>query len=402
MTTLSFRSILLIVAVVLFPCNSRAEDRSSLSFIGATAWHKDGYSGRGITIAILDNGFRGYREHLGKTLPNQIPTRSFRIDGNLEAKDSQHGLLCAEIVHSIAPNAQLLIANWEPDRPEAFLEAVRWCREQGASIITCSIVMPGWSDGQGGGAIHRRLRAILGDALFVASAGNLAQRHWSGDFHDDGQKMHQWKPGRAENVIQPWGTQPVSVEVTGKGPSTYRISVLDENDRQVGTPQSLPCREANGSTLRFQPQYGRAYRVKLERMNGATGNFRLLVLGADLEIATDNCCPVFPGDGPEVIAVGAISSGGNRLHARSTAREAMAKPECVALVPFPCASRATPFGGTSAAAPQAAGMAALLWSRDRNAKGSEIRQRLLKDCADRDSPGSRLDAGIRLLKLPKP
>ena len=79
-------------------------------------------------VAILDSGFRGYRAHLGKALPDTVLVQSFRADSNLEAKDSQHGILCGEVVHALAPEANLLFANWDPDKPEQFLQAARWAR----------------------------------------------------------------------------------------------------------------------------------------------------------------------------------------------------------------------------------------------------------------------------------
>src|SRR5437588_10264357 len=78
----------------------------------ADRWHADGYRGQGVTVAVLDSGFRGWRRHLGGALPERVETRSFRRDGDLEAKDSQHGILCAEVVHALAPDAKLLFANW--------------------------------------------------------------------------------------------------------------------------------------------------------------------------------------------------------------------------------------------------------------------------------------------------
>ena len=81
--------------------------------------------------AVLDSGFRGYCQYLGKALPARVTVHSFRDEGNLEARDSQHGILCAEVLHALAPEAELLLANWEPDRPDRFLAAVRWAREQG-------------------------------------------------------------------------------------------------------------------------------------------------------------------------------------------------------------------------------------------------------------------------------
>src|SRR5438552_2794477 len=95
-----------------------------LTRLGVDRWHQTGYRGRGVKIAILDTGFRGYRAHLDRALPAQVTPKSFRSDGNLEAKDSQHGILCAEVLHSLAPEAELLLANWEPDRSDQFLDAV--------------------------------------------------------------------------------------------------------------------------------------------------------------------------------------------------------------------------------------------------------------------------------------
>ena len=50
-----------------------------------------------------------------------------------------------------------------PDEPSAikFLEAVRWARCQGAQLVSCSCIMPNWSDGEGGGAVHEELARIL-------------------------------------------------------------------------------------------------------------------------------------------------------------------------------------------------------------------------------------------------
>src|ERR1700722_16505616 len=133
-----------------------------LDDMGVPAWHSKGWRGQGVKVAILDSGFRGYQTHLGEALPEHVTAQSFRIDGNLEAKDSQHGILCGEVVHAVAPEAELLFANWDPDQPNQFLDAVRWARRQGARVVTCSVIMPTWSDGEGGGDVHRALAEILG------------------------------------------------------------------------------------------------------------------------------------------------------------------------------------------------------------------------------------------------
>jgi hypothetical protein len=379
---------------------------SALARLGVDAWHARGFRGEGMTVAVLDSGFRGYRNHLGHELPQRVRIKSFRRDGNLEAKDDTHGLCCAETVHRLAPAVELVFANWEPDCPDAFLEAVRWCRQQGAAIITCSMIMPGWSDGHGGGDVHRQLEQALGNALFFASAGNLALRHWSGRFNGDGQSWHQWRSDSVANEIKPWGTQPVSVEVIGPPGSEYRLTVVDDRDTPAGMEQPLTAAGVHGSAIRFRPELGRAYRARVELASGPGGEFRLIALGAELEIATKDGCMVFPGDGRAILTVGAVSLDGNRLETSSLGDAGetrhVVKPDCVATVPFSSKVRGGPFGGTSAAAPQAAALAALLWSRERQARPGAIANRLRRNCTDLGPPGPDVETGFGRINLPAP
>src|SRR5262245_12264132 len=73
---------------------TRADAKQPWQFsqLGIDAWHTAGYRGKGVKVAVLDSGFRGWRDQLGKALPEHVTARSFRRDGNLEAKDSQHGI----------------------------------------------------------------------------------------------------------------------------------------------------------------------------------------------------------------------------------------------------------------------------------------------------------------------
>jgi hypothetical protein len=399
----SIRSTIFSALLLVGSANSAwAGEFSHLHLLGVDAWHAKGFKGQNTAVTVLDSGFRGYRVHLGKTLPRDIKTKSFRYDGDLEAKDSLHGILCAEVVHAIAPEAKILFANWEPDRPDTFLQAVKWAREQESQIITCSLVMPGWSDGSGSGEVHRSLSAQLRGAVFFASAGNLAQRHWSGPFHDDGKHGHLWKPRRTENLVLPWGSQPVSVEITYPEGSRYELTVRDAAGRSVARPRPLVVRDVHGSSVRFIPEPGRLYSAEIELIEGKGGSLRLVVLGGELEIATSGDCMVFPGDGEEVITLAAVSEEGNHNVYSSMGRKGShPKPDCAAPVPFPISSRTTPFGGTSAAAPQAAGIAALLWSRHPEATPESIRSMLLRHCVDIGEPGADTATGFGQIRLPK-
>jgi Subtilase family len=379
-----------------------------LALLGVDRWHAAGFRGKGIRVAVLDSGFRGYREHLGQALPERITVCSFRRDGDLEAKDSRHGILCGEVVHAIAPEAELLFANWEPDEPETFLSAVRWARQQGAQLITCSVIMPGWSDGQGGGGVHANLSRIMGDgtrpgdALGFAAAGNVAERHWSGAFHDDRRHFHQWEPGRTDNLLVPWGSLPVSVELTHPATAAYRVWVLDAADRSaVGQTCRLPANGVGGCAVRFQPAVGHRYVIRVEQVAGSMGELRLVVLGGALELHSAKGSVVFPADGSSMLAVGAVDRAGRRqTYSGCGGGSSLAlKPDCVAPAPFATAIRSVPFSGTSAAAPQAAGLAALLWSKHPHWTAAQVREALRKSCVDVGEPGPDFDTGYGLIHL---
>ncbi len=375
--------------------------------LGVSAWHASGWRGRGLTIAVLDSGFNGYRAHLGRALPRDVKTHSFRFDGNLEAKDSQHGILCAEVIHTLAPEAKLLLANWEPEHPDQFLYAVRWACREGARIISCSVIMPTWSDCEGHGRIHEELARLLGgDVLFFASAGNTALRHWSGPYEEGGAGYHVWRHtddgAQTDNPIAPWGSERVSVELCCPSGAGYELSVWDAtSEESIGRMRSVNARGSGHAVVGFFPESGHDYRVRVRRLRTESGRFHLVVLGGGLRYASSPGSIPFPGDGPEVLAVGAVDSTGRRLGYSSCGlkRGAM-KPDLVAAVPFPSGWRARPFAGTSAAAPQGAALAALVWSRhlDWNAR---LVGNALKDAARPCSPDSAAwERGHGMIRLP--
>jgi subtilisin family serine protease len=385
-----------------------AERVQHLARAGIDRWHAAGYRGQGVKVTVLDSGFQGYRAHLGKALPARVTTRSFRADGRMEAKDSQHGILCGEVVHALAPSAELLFANWDTNQPECFLDAVRWARRQGARVVSCSIIMPSWSDGEGNGPVHEALRQALGpgdqpgDLLCFACAGNTAQRHWGGPFHGGGDGFHRWQAGERDNRLTPWGDDRVSVELCCPPGAVYELGVRDETAgtdagcARVPAAEGRPC-----AVVHFHPRTGHDYRVRVRHLGGRAAPFHVVALGGGLQYATARGSIPFPGDGPEVIAVGAVDGSGGRVPYSSCGpNSARPKPDLVAVVPFPSLCRPRPFSGTSAAAPQAAALAALWWSRHSDWTANQVREALRAACRDLGPPGHDWETGHGLVRLP--
>lgn len=387
------------------PANQRER---LLARLGVERWHKAGFTGKGVKIAVLDTGFRGYRDHLGKALPPQVSARSFRPDGDLEAKSSQHGILCCEVVHTLAPEAEILVANWDTNNPETFLDAVRWAKREGARIITCSIIMPTWSDGEGGGAIHQKLAVLVGsgkssgDLLCFASAGNTAQRHWFGPFRGDRDGYHQWETGQTRNLLKPWQRGSMAVELYGQPGASYELVVIDsQTGAEVVRAASRQEGNSCAAVAQIQVRTPATYDVEVRLVDGRPGSFHMVALGGSLSRTTSSGSIPFPGDGAEVVAVAAVTSEEIRAPYSSCGPNSrQPKPDLAAPVPFPSQWRAKPFSGTSAAAPQAAALAALWWSRQPHQSASQVRSVLCRSALDLLQPGHDVETGFGLVHLP--
>jgi subtilisin family serine protease len=351
--------------------------------------------------------------YLGKGLPREVTARSFRDDGNLEARDSQHGILCAEVVHALAPEAEILLANWEPERPASFLEAARWAKERGARVLSCSVIMPSWSDGEGGGAFHEGLTRIVGDGsrsgavLCFASAGNTAQRHWHGKLRFNKDAYHQWRATDIDNPISPWSSERVSVELYGATSDGLEVMVLDSATGAVVARRRAQRPDASNAAahecvVRFQPRPGGRYqlRVRCDKPVSSPVTFHVVVLGGDLAIHTAGASIACPADGPNVLAVGAVGDSNQRLDYSACGPNSRSpKPDFVMEVPFPSVVRQRPFDGTSAAAPQAAALAALFWARYPNSTANQIKQALKRSARDLGPPGHDWETGYGRLRL---
>ena len=152
--------------------------------IHAQAWHSAGITGAGSKVAIIDVGFVGLAAaQTAGDVPVSVTTADFCSGGF--STGTSHGTAVTEIVHEIAPDAQLLLAC--VDSASQLAAAETWAIAQGAKIINHSV---GWfntarGDGQGESArptASSPTRQRTGS--WVNAAGNSAQQHWSGAFSD--------------------------------------------------------------------------------------------------------------------------------------------------------------------------------------------------------------------------
>jgi len=115
---------------------------------GALAYHSSGYEGQNTKVAIIDLGFIGLSAaQASGDLPSAVITKDFTGTG-VEA-DSDHGTGVAEIVHDMAPQAQLYLIKIED---EVDLENAKdYCILEGVDIVNHSVswVNTNFTDGTG-------------------------------------------------------------------------------------------------------------------------------------------------------------------------------------------------------------------------------------------------------------
>lgn len=104
--------------------------------IGAIEWNNIGFTGKGVKVGILDIGFQGYDSLLGTELPSSVVTKVMGSDSDFLS--TNHGTACTEIVHDVAPEAELFLVN-AGDMNVDFHDAVSWLQSQGVEIINSSI-----------------------------------------------------------------------------------------------------------------------------------------------------------------------------------------------------------------------------------------------------------------------
>jgi subtilisin family serine protease len=174
-------------------------DGEGVAASGAPEWHSRGFAGEGVKVAIIDAGFAGYTDRQASgDLPQELVTADF-CDGDL--LEERHGTAVAEVVHEMAPEAELylLCVGTEVDlaAAEAFAEA------QGVQIVSHSLAWFGPERGDGTGFIGGIVaRARAAGILWVNAAGNYGSTHWSGTFTStDGDLWHEWGQGDEVNSI---------------------------------------------------------------------------------------------------------------------------------------------------------------------------------------------------------
>jgi subtilisin family serine protease len=356
----------------------------------ASGWHAAGYTGKGVKVAVIDGGFGGLAKRQAE---GELPRSAKRVDlcssGSFDGPMAvEHGTAVAEIVHEMAPGAELHLIC--VDTLVGLSRAAAYARAKGIGIVNHSVSWFNTSrgDGSGGPATPDAIVAAASAAgiLWVNSAGNRGRQHWSGAFSDaDGDGWHEFAPGDEGNTIVlgkyeggcirlKWDEWPVSatdfdlhlVRVDTAAVEGRGGIVASSRNAQTGTqtPTEQLCFSNPGSKLPFA--------IEIVRVSGvASPRLDLFISpGPDFEHQVAEGSITEPASSPAALAVGAVCWLGDTFEdysSRGPTIDGRGKPDLVAPANVSSATyggfkacAGSGFAGTSAAAPHVAGAAALV------------------------------------------
>lgn len=353
---------------------------------GARSLLNAGHRGKGQRIAILDNGFSGFKSSLDA---GRLPQSTVYVPGRegTSTADTAHGTKLAEVVHGFSPESEILLIN--SNGYSNFIRAIDECIKRQVTMVLYAQVWEYGGNFDGGGFINREVsRATAAGILWINAAGNYGLATWEGSLQaivqdDRGLELpdvalvspavdyryirfHIPSPGSAKIVLA-WDD--FSDDKSYRTREDFDLVIEDASHREIAASRLIQDGEDHGldekysaharELIRTQLPQG-TYQARITVKNSGTitrlPKFRLSIdaFGAQVLDSRSANSIMIPADNPGVVTVGAWDTA-----VSATGRGALAlKPDIIAPSRLIFEDGQTVLGSSSAAAITAGTLAA--------------------------------------------
>jgi HYR domain/Subtilase family len=412
-------------------------------------------NGAGIKIGVLSDGVTNLAQSQASGDLGPVTV----LPG--QAGSGDEGTAMLEIVHDLAPGAQLYFATAFTSIT-SFAQNIRNLRAAGCDIIVDDVFYfaeTPFQDGQAssvtsntnGGVVIQAVNDVTASgAMYFSSAGNSGNKNdgtsgtWEGDFSDGGptaapvptgNRLHNFG-GQNFNVITVVGSGPLTLywsDPLGGSTNDYDLFVLNSTGTSVlasSTNIQNGTRDPIEQTATSSQVAGR--RVVIVKKASAADRFLHLETNRGrLAISTGgqthghnsapdafgvaatpavgpfpnpfssaNAVETFSSDGPRRVffqADGTPYTAGNFLSTGGVLRQEPVVTAADGVSVTGVGGFGSPFFGTSAAAPHAAAIAGLLKSANPSLTPAQIRAALTSSAIDIEAPGVDRDSGAGII-----
>ena len=381
-------------------------------------WHAAGFRGQGVRIAVFDVQWFNAEllaEELGDhqthdcelTRSCDVPMDTLRPRYSFE--EGAHGVACAEVVHDLAPDAELHLVR--VDGPTSLENAADWAVRNDIDLVSMSMSFFNNSFYDGSGTVADAAGHMAeGGTLLVTSAGNYATEHWVGEWSD---------PDQDGWMDFPWGSSYLPVyfgagaglgyvtwdEFSRCGRNDFDVYAVNRDGEWVGASEGVQDADADACTplerIGLRTDEEDWYWLRIRRKAGA-GGVRVAVLargGTVYDAQPGGLADPASSMAPWV--VGAVRASEYAFGAPEffssygPTHGGFYKPDVAG--PDGLSSRVfgtTGFYGTSAATPAVAGTLAVLMSARPDLDARAAADLLGANALDARSPGMPPDPGV--------
>lgn len=391
------------------------EVQSEAPFVtGVDEYHNAGYDGAGVVIGVIDMGY--YQLTPAENNGDIPPDPDQRIDTDytgegMESGTLTHGTGCTEIAYDMAPGAFFRL--YRISNSTHLGLAVDDGIANGVNVWSHSLgwYNRGWHDDSGEPCIVANL-ASDNNQIFCTSAGNRARAHWQGFFvDDDHDNLHEWSGGDEYNrtpepgyYISNGGSFWLALQWNTDGADVDNYDLYLYDDENGG--RLLASSENHGENNEFISYTNNSgnsedYWVAVEYVSGDGAEFELfsnLTRGFEFITSASSISSPANATGANVLSAGAVEvdifdqprPDIMYYSSRGPSNDGAIRPLITG--PTNCATFSSgSFGGTSCAAPNIAGAAAVRWDFEPNPSAEAVRNYLLETAQaykDWGSPGN--------------